>query len=1021
MSLEPKLDPQKTYWRSLGALAESPEARAWMEAEFPAAADPGGMNRRRWLELMGASLALASVAGCRWETEEILPLVSRPEGYVPGKPLHYATAMDTAGVAEGLLVTSIDGRPIKVEGNLKHPQNHGATGVHAQATVLQLYDPDRSRQVIGRTKDDARDSDWAAFEEFSGDHFQRLRQAKGAGFRILSAASSSPTRAALRDELLDAFPQAVWHEFEPISRDNERLGTARVFGNPYRAHSKLSEARVIVCLDADPLGSHPASVQLARGFAQSRELSDKQPWMSRLYAVESGYSLSGAAADHRLPLRPAEIAPFANALEAKLRGTTIAGEDSATTGGKFFRALVDDLLKDENKGHSVVMAGAGQPPAVHAAVHRINALLGNVGRTVYYTPEPDPDRPTHVDSIRDLAAAMADGQVDTLLVLGGNPVYNAPADVEFAEALEKVATSIHLSLYCDETSRRCTWHLPEAHFLEAWGDARSWDGTYSVAQPLIRPLHGGRSAIEVLAAVLGTPQSNGQSLVRKTFDLLAERKQWRKTVHDGLLAGSEWPLESPEPAIIIRAGDPAPPVMPSPKWEKGPVDVIFAPDARLFDGRFANNGWLQELPEPMTKITWDNAAILGPETARALAVEDNMLVRLSLGEKTVELPVYVLPGQATGTVTVWLGYGRTAAGLVGGSAEDQIEPVGVDLYALRATDAMHFATGATLEATGRRYDLATTQDHHAIDTVGRDGRDHRLGELVMETTEAAHPEYADVAHHLEHLPDLESPWDEHSYDGHRWGMAIDLTKCIGCSACVTACQAENNIPIVGRQQIRRGREMHWLRIDRYFKVDPERPQDLERPEVVCQPVACQQCELAPCEQVCPVAATVHSAEGLNDMVYNRCVGTRYCANNCPYKVRRFNYFNYCKDLEDPQKATLKMAMNPDVTIRSRGVMEKCTYCAQRIRTAKITAKNRDKDGTIKDGTIQTACQQVCPTGAIVFGDLASSGSAVAGAHADPRAYGMLAELNIKPRTVYLARVRNPNPALEDTPDERNSP
>ncbi|NQT36690.1 MAG: TAT-variant-translocated molybdopterin oxidoreductase, partial [Planctomycetes bacterium] len=927
MSLKPKHDPRETYWRSLAGLAESPEAQVWLEAEFPTAADPGGINRRRWLEVMGASLALASVGGCRWETEEILPLVSRPDGYVPGKPLHYATAMDTAGVAEGLLVTSMDGRPIKVEGNPKHPQSLGATGVHAQAAVLPLYDPDRSRQVIDQTEDDARSTDWAAFTQFADVHFERLRQAKGGGFRVLSAASSSPTLAALRDELLDAFPQAVWHEFEPVTRDNERLGAARVFGNPYRVHPKLAEARVIVCLDADPLGSHPASVRLAHDFAQSRELSEQKTWMSRLYAVESGYSLSGAAADHRLPLRPAEIAQFASALEAALRGTTFAGHDDTSPVGKFFRAVVEDLLAGENKGHSVVMAGSGQPPAVHAAVHRINALLENVGQTVHYTAEPNPDRPTHVDSIRDLAAAMAGGQVDTLLVLGGNPVYNAPADVEFTEALEKVATSIHLSLYRDETSRGCTWHLPEAHFLETWGDARSWDGTYSVAQPLIRPLHGGRSAIELLATVLGsTPadgQTDGQSLVRTTFGSLVEdgddmRKQWRKTIHDGLLAGSEWPLEVPEPMVIIHDGDPAPPVIPSPQWEKGPVDVIFAPDARLFDGRFANNGWLQELPEQMTKITWDNAAILGPETALALAIEDNMVVRLSLGGEAVELPAYVLPGQATGTVTVWLGYGRTAAGLVGGSTEDQIEPVGKDLYALRTADTMCHATGATLEATGQRYDLATTQDHHAIDTTGGQGRDHRLGDLVMETTEAAHPQYADIAKHLEHLPELESPWDEHSYDGRRWGMAIDLSKCIGCGACVVACQAENNIPIVGRQRIRQGREMHWLRIDRYFKGDPDRPQ------AVCQPVACQQCELAPCEQVCPVAATVHSAEGLNDMVYNRCVGTRYCANNCPYKVRRFNYFNYRKDLEDPRNATLKMALNPDVTVRSRGVMEKCT-------------------------------------------------------------------------------------------------
>jgi molybdopterin-containing oxidoreductase family iron-sulfur binding subunit len=647
------------------------------------------------------------------------------------------------------------------------------------------------------------------------------------------------------------------------------------------------------------------------------------------------------------------------------------------------------------------MAGPRQPPEVHAAVHRINAALGNVGQTLAYTADPEPDRPSHVEAIRALAADIAAHKVDTLVILGGNPAYDAPADLGLADALGSVAVRIRLGPYEDETSARSMWYLPQAHFLESWGDARSYDGTYSIQQPLIEPLHGGHSAIELLALLLGDAQPKAEQLVRATFKQIAGDKdfeaRWSQSLQDGLLAGSRWPQETPK---LVEPGrvEPSPPAAGDQAWE-----IVFCQDASVYDGRFANNGWLQEMPDPMTRITWDNAAVMSPATAHTLGVSDNTLVRLKYAGRQCELPVYVMPGQADRSIAVALGYGRTAAGQVGG-IRGTVESVGGNVYALRTSRAMDFDVGLSIEPTAATHVLAVVQDHHAIDAVGYAARAERAGELVREATLAHYREHPDFARHVVEQPELKSLWDEKAAEGRRWGMTIDLSKCIGCNACVVACNAENNVPIVGRERVLRGREMHWIRVDRYFKGDPQDPQ------AVHQPVACQQCEMAPCEQVCPVAATVHSKEGLNDMVYNRCVGTRYCANNCPYKVRRFNFFNYHKNLEDSGNEVLKMLYNPEVTVRQRGVMEKCTYCVQRIQAVKIHAKNEGRP--IVDGEIRTACQQVCPAQAILFGDLADANSAVAKAQADSRAYGMLAEMNFRPRTMYLARIRNPNPELE---------
>ena len=988
-----------------------------------------GLSRRRWLQLMGASLALAGAQGCRWEKADLVPFASQPANRVPGQTLRFATAMDLGGSALGLLVTSVDGRPIKIEGNPKHPASRGATDVFAQASILELYDPDRSRTVWERA-DPAREPGsvetsrtWDDFARFARPHFAALGARGGQGLRVLAGASSSPTLAALRARLLEALPKAKWYEYEPISYDNEREGTRRVFGKPYRVHLALDRARVIVCLDADPLGFHPEAVRNARDFAQGREVVDGR--MSRLYSIESCWSITGSVADHRLPLRSDQVAWFAKTLAMKLAG--VRGAAAPPPGGRsdevmrFLRAVVADLR--QHGGQALFVAGPRQPPDAHALVHELNVRQGRVGETIHFTDDPEPGRLAHGEAIARLAEEMGAGEVETLVVLAANPVYDAPADLDFARLFGRVPTRIHLGLYRDETARRSTWHLPQAHWLEAWGDARAYDSTYSIVQPMVDPLGAGHSAIELIALLLGQDAPNGYDLVRDAFkSLLAGGPQagaweaaWKQTLHDGVLADSRWPAVSPNLTGTHLPPQPAELEFPGTLFagENGRLEVVFCHSATLYDGRFANNGWLQELADPMTRLTWDNAAILSPETARFLRIQQGTLIRLKYGGREVEMPACVMPGQAFGSVSVALGYGRTAAGKVGGSIAEGVPPVGVNAYLLRTSGAMGFAAGLSIEPTGRKQPLAVTQDHHAIDQVGLRARAERVGQLVREATLEHYRQHPEFARHAVEHPPLESLWEEPKYEGHRWGMAIDLSKCIGCGACVVACQAENNVPVVGKEQVLRGREMHWVRVDRYFQGDTDNPR------AVHQVVACHHCETAPCEQVCPVAATVHSHEGLNDMVYNRCVGTRYCANNCPYKVRRFNFFNYHKDLDDPANEVRKMVYNPEVTVRSRGVMEKCTYCVQRIQAVKIAAKSAGR--AIADGEVRTACQQVCPAGAIEFGDLADARSRVAGLHAAGRAYAMLAELNVKPRTVYLARIRNPNPRLEDRSDEHARP
>ena len=1006
----PPVDPNAPkHWRSLDELARTPETREIAAREFlemlpeelPVA------TRRRFLQIAGASLALAGTAGCtnptwpRWPKAKILPYAYRPEGQVDGTPQFFASSMQIDGVARPLLVKSYDGRPIKIEGNPDHPMSRGGADLASQAAVLSLYDPDRSRGVVRFENGTETESSWDEFLAGMEPVLEALRRAEGAGLRILAEPSSSAPLAAVRARFAAAFPKAIWHEWTSLTRDAGREGARLAFGRPLRTRYRLENADVIVSLDDDFLLDHPAAVPQARAFAARRHAENDS--MARLYMVESQLSITGTNADVRLPLRCAEVPAFAAALAARLleAGVELPPAAAAIARGapdvaETHRAMLDAMAHDlaGHRGHGLVAVGPAQPPPVHALAHAMNVALGNAGSTVDWTEEPDAGRASHLESIRALASAMSSGLVDTVLVLGGNPVYDAPADCDFAAALGRAKRSVHLSFHRDETSRACRWHVPAAHWLEAWDAARAWDGTWSIAQPLIHPFYGGRTPAELLARLLDGTEPSGEELVRSAFD--AEfgggDAAWRRAVHDGFVADSDMPGAVP---ALDDAWSPRPEDF---RAGGGAIEVVFRADAKLGDGRFANNAWLQELPDPVTKLTWDNAALVAPSTATELGVRPGDLLRITRGSRTLEIPAYLVPGQAAGSITLPLGWGRKNAGRVA-DRDSGGHGGGFDVHVLRTTDAPWTAVDATVEKVRGHYALASTQGHHLIAGVENAksirGQAERMPELVREATLEEYREHPEFAEHVVHHPPLKSLWTEQSYDGHKWGLSIDLSSCTGCSACVVACQAENTFPVVGKSEVQRGREMHWIRIDRYFTGDPANP------AVAHQPVVCQQCENAPCEQVCPVAATMHSREGLNDMVYNRCVGTRYCSNNCPYKVRRFNWFNNWAD----QPAILDMQRNPDVTVRSRGVMEKCTYCVQRIKAVTIPAANDKRP--VRDGEIVPACAQTCPTDAIVFGDLNDPESRVRRLHDHPRAYAMLGELNVKPRTKYLAKIRNP--------------
>jgi MoCo/4Fe-4S cofactor protein with predicted Tat translocation signal len=999
----------KQYWRTLEELAEDPHFEELLHREFPRHASEwdDSVDRRNFLKLMGASLALAGLAGCgKADISNIVPYVRQPDGLVLGKPNFYATAIPFGASTVGVLVESHEGRPTKIEGNPDHPSSLGATDALTQAAILSLYDPDRSQTVqqAGEIRS------WSAFLDAAQDLATNVKATNGAGFRILSGAITSPTLTSQIRKLLTTYPGAKWYQWEPADGDGAREGAKMVFGRNVNTVYEIDKANVIVSLDADFLASGPGHVAYARQFAKRRGLEGSDPTMNRLYVVEPTPSVTGSSADHRLPMRASEVELFARALVGKLGidpGATLSGQAA-----EWLEVVATELQKE--RGSSVVIAGEYQPAAVHALAHAMNAALGNVGKTLYYT-EPLVTDEGNLDSLRALCAEMDQGKVELLLILGSNPVYDAPHDFDFVNKLKKVATSIQVSPYLDETAAYCQWHVAESHFLETWSDARAHDGTASIIQPLIAPLYYTRSAHEVIAAFSDKPGMASYDAVHAYWTEasahlpLSIDAGWRKWLNDGVIAGTKFVPLNVESKFNASS---LPPVQAAPADQ---IEYIFRPDPCVHDGRFANNGWLQELPKPVTKLTWDNAALVSPKLAQHSDFTQKVqysggehgrilapLVDIELNGSKVTAAVWTLPGQDEHTVVLPLGYGRTRAGYTGTNK-------GFNAYVVRTSNAMWTATGGKITATGGSYQLACTQYHFNME-----GR-----QLLTTATLSEYQQNPDFAHEGHELPPKDdSLYKAFAYPGYAWGMAIDLNKCIGCNACVLACQSENNIPVVGKDQVMRGREMHWIRIDRYYTHtesatsqestgDPsEYNPTLDNPKTFFQPIPCQQCENAPCEQVCPVGATVHSAEGLNDMVYNRCVGTRYCSNNCPYKVRRFNFLRF-QDWETPQ---YKLMRNPEVTIRSRGVMEKCTYCVQRINNARIDAERQDRP--IRDGEIVTACEAACPTQAIVFGNANDSNSRVAKLKALQRNYSVLGELNSRPRTTYLAAVRNPNPELE---------
>jgi molybdopterin-containing oxidoreductase family iron-sulfur binding subunit len=983
----------KAFWRTLDELADDPSFVERLHNEFPsqveAITDP--TTRRTFMKLMGASLALAGVTACTTQPEEaIVPYVRQPEDLIPGKPMYYATAMSLGGVATGLLVESHEGRPTKIEGNPQHPSSLGAADVFAQAAILNIYDPDRARTLT--EAGDVRS--WASFIVAMKGAITAQQPLQGAGIRILSETVGSPTLGAQIKDFLARFPQARWHQWEPAGRNNARVGAKQAFGEFVDAQYQVDKADVILSLDADFLGAGPGSLAYARQFA-SRRRPENADRINRLYAIETMPTLTGARADHRLALKPSEVAAVARAIAAGVG----AGSAGAVSGEaqKWAAAIAKDL--QAHKGTSLVIAGDNMPASVHALAHAMNQALGNVGQTVVYTQAVDAEPVDQLDSIKALVADMTAGKVDLLVILGGNPVYNAPADLNFAAALDKVQTRVYLAQFNDETAERCQWQIPEAHFLESWSDARAHDGTATIVQPLIAPLYSGRSAHEVMAVFSDRPERTGYDIVREYWSQQPAAgsaadfdRNWRRWLHDGVIPNTAF---APKTVTLAAAAAQAAPA------EAGSgLEISFRPDPAVHDGRYANNGWLQELPKPITKLVWDNAVMTSPATAEKLkalnapatrggehGTIDSDVVELRFKGRVVRGPIFAVPGHADDAVTVHLGYGRTRAGHIGNGP-------GFNAYALRTSDALDSGSGLEVAPTGDTFPLACTQYHHLME--GRGMVRAVTVEEFVKNPKSVHEGFEEPPHAITLYPD----WDYTK--GYRWGMSIDVNACIGCNACVVACQSENNIAVVGKDQVLRGREMHWLRIDAYFTGEPDKPGDLE---TYFQPVPCMQCENAPCEVVCPVGATVHSHEGLNDMVYNRCVGTRYCSNNCPYKVRRFNYLLY----SDWNTASYKLGRNPDVSVRSRGVMEKCTYCVQRINAAKIESEKADR--RIADGEIKTACQQTCPTDAIVFGDLNDPNSRVARLKAEERNYSLLADLNTRPRTTYLAAVRNVNPEL----------
>lgn len=1041
------------YWQSLEQLADDPKLQEHLASEFPMLAQAIAQHDRRgFLRLLAASMALAGVTtGCRrWPVEELRPHTSRPHGTEPGKAEYYATLFELGGAAYGVLAKSYDGRPIKMEGNSSHPDSLGAASPMAQACLLDLYDPDRSRGITSGNSDQSTggrstqipvdngiltssDSlqrvweperpslNWEQFVVQANGALAEHRRRQGEGLAVLLRPTSSPTQQRMISEIRKSLPQSRWFAYEPLDHDTWWTCSRKFSGQAARVHYDLLAAECIVCIECDLLGLEQGHIRHAADWSQGRRTVD-QGKMNRLVSIESTWTITGAAADMRVALKPSrcELAVAWLAYRLGVITESLSGLDLEDQ--QKLDSIADDLLQAGPRG--LIAGGPGLSDEAHQVITAINQRLQNVGTSVFYTEEPLAELAPqgYLASIAELSQLLQGNVIQTLLILGGNPVYDAPADkgLKLESTPERPLLSIHLSDSVNETSRLCTWHVPLAHSLECWSDGLSWSGVYTLGQPLIEPMFGGRCTLELLGLIAGNSSIDPRTEIRKTFDqrfAAAGNRGWEAALHDGYFGESI--LKPISPTSIALSDEVKAHFSRLAQLDPSGLELRLKADYRVYDGRFSNNAWLQELPDPMSKLTWDNAVYMSKADADESQISQGDMILLM---ETIDAPVMIMPGQAAGCISLALGYGRNQAGRVGNG-------VGVNAYLLRKLQAARCIDDCSFVRTGSKHELATTQMHHVVRSIADVALKQRLGEkgqagqLVHETTLHEFLEDPHSAHGAVHPVHAAPLFDQpHSFDNpHRWAMAIDLNACIGCSGCMVACQAENNIPVVGKQNVLMNREMHWIRVDRYFKGGTTDP------DMVHVPTACAQCENAPCEQVCPVAATVHDTEGLNAMIYNRCIGTRYCANNCPYKVRRFNYFDFqATDPREPAKPYLgipdqqqeqeistlkKMVHNPEVTVRMRGVMEKCTYCVQRISEARIQAKNEHAQGLrdsdlVREGELKTACQATCPTQAIVFGDLNDPESQVSKMRANSRSYEMLAELNLAARTTYLARVRN---------------
>jgi Fe-S-cluster-containing dehydrogenase component len=996
--LEDTSNQEFGYWKSLKDISSEDDYNRFLKQSEHNV--DNGLSRRNFLSLIAASVALAGLEGCKKPVQKIIPYVEAEIGTIPGIPKYYASTLPFKNNALGVVIENHDERPVKVEGNEKHPTSLGKSNSFAQASTLEMYDPDRARGVKFKGKK----VDWNEYLNFA----KSINDGNGKGLAVLMQESSSPTIKSIQEDFKKNLPNADWVVYESVNNENLYDGIELAFSKRLQPLYRLEKAQIIVSLGSDFLGVDDNNIYHTRKFAQNRNIVDENSTMNRLYVAESSISSTGSSADHRLnvPQHEMENLLAELAYELKQLGLRIEAKKVKSSNNLWVKAAAKDLF--DGRGESIIIGGSSLSKEFHQLIALINY---NLKAPIDYYPL-NMSQVSSVKNFESLCKDMKDGKINNLIILGANPVYDSPVDFDFVESLKKVKNSVHLTNIIDETSKLCSWNIAMNHYFECWGDAMTYDGHVSIVQPQIMPLFDSKSIIQVLSPIVHSKEQSAYDTVKNVWKSKIVKsgnfeREWDKVLHDGLYKKPIFKKVNVKPASKISTA-----VLNNYSLDNDKFEIVFCPSSSVYDGRYANNGWLQEIPKPITSLTWDNAALISIKVAKKLNIKNGQMLEISVGDNSINIPAFITPGQNQKSITLELGYGRKFNGRIGNE-------VGFNVYPLRSSDSPSFILNGSIKVLNETYPLASTQDHHGLeddkyaapgfDDLANKETQSRIPELVKQSTLDYYKDNPDwVQKKVEqHKPDKKRSWADHSMynpdwdysKGPQWGMSIDLTSCTSCNACSIACQSENNIPVVGKQQVMNGREMHWIRIDNYFAGDPDNP------EVSTQSVACVHCELAPCESVCPVAATTHSSDGVNQMTYNRCLGTRYCANNCPYKVRKFNFYNYTRDLPE----VVQMAMNPDVSIRFRGVMEKCTYCYQRISSARITAENEGRE--IKDGDFQVACQQSCPADAIKFGDINDPNSEVSKAKRRNRDYALLAHLGTAPRTTYLAKIRNQNPML----------